>query len=247
MFVFLRPVALYTSFQGEALQEMLMRRYAMLVAVLPVLAWLGASALSQPLEKGGDKVLPKTPSQMEGPFYPDKLPIDTDNDLVIVNNSKTPAKGTITHLSGKVADASGKPVRDAVVEIWHVDSNGIYLHSGSHNRSSYDKNFQGFGRCITNLNGEYYFRTIKPVPYPGRTPHIHFIVKKDGKRLLTTQMYVKGEPLNKKDGILNAIRDPKVRDSIIIDFTPLKGSKNGELVARFDIVVGLTPAIIDDD
>src|SRR6516164_5459823 len=124
MFVFLRPVALYTSFQGEPLQEMLMRRYAMLVAVLPVLAWLGASALSQPLEKGGDKVLPKTPSQMEGPFYPDKLPIDTDNDLVIVNNSKTPAKGTVTHLSGKVLSADGKPVASALVEIWHVASRG---------------------------------------------------------------------------------------------------------------------------
>ena len=82
---------------------------------------------------------------MEGPFYPDKLPLDTDNDLVLVNNSKTPAKGIITHLSGKVLGANGKPVANAVVEIWQVDSNGIYFHSESHNRASYDQNFQGFG------------------------------------------------------------------------------------------------------
>src|SRR5262245_11272519 len=116
-----------------------MRRYRAIVAALSVLAWLTASALSQPLEKGGKQGLPKTPAQMEVPFYPDKLPTDTDNDLVIVHNSKTPAKGTITHLHGKVLDSSGKQVRDAVVEIWHVDSNGIYLHSGSHNRENYDK------------------------------------------------------------------------------------------------------------
>jgi protocatechuate 3,4-dioxygenase beta subunit/enterochelin esterase-like enzyme len=199
-------------------------------------------------DKGGDKKdLTKTPAQMEGPFYPDKLPADTDNDLVIVNDSKTMAKGTVTHLSGKVVGTNGKPVAGAVVEIWQVDSNGIYLHSGSDNRANYDKNFQGYGRCITNQQGEYYFRTIKPVPYPGRTPHIHFIVKKDGKRLLTTQMYVKGEPLNAKDGILNEIKDAKVRESIIVDFRPLEGSKTGELTAQFNLVVGLTPDVKDKD
>jgi len=184
---------------------------------------------------------------MEGPFYPDKLPPDTDNDLVLVGNSMTPAKGAITHLSGAILGVNGKPVTTALVEIWQVDHNGVYLHSKSDNRANYDKNFQGFGRCITNLKGEYYFRTIKPVPYPGRTPHIHFIVIKDGKRVLTTQMYVKGEPRNQKDSILNALRDPKVRESIIVDFAPLKSSKSGELIARFDISVGLTPVVIDDD
>jgi protocatechuate 3,4-dioxygenase beta subunit len=229
------------------LLEDVMRSLLRTGAVLAVLSGLSTSALSQQGEKETKKALPKTPAQMEGPFYPDKLPPDTDNDLVIVNNSKTPAKGTVTHLSGKVLSADGKPVASALVEIWHVDSNGIYLHSESHNRDKYDKNFQGFGRCVTNRNGEYYFRTIKPVPYPGRTPHIHFIVKKDGKRLLTTQMYVKGEPLNKKDFILNAIKDQKARDSLIVEFTPLKDSRSGEMEARFDLVVGLTPDVIDDD
>lgn len=221
-----------------------MKRFTTIAAVLAALVGLSGTALCQPAAKKG---LAQTPAQMEGPFYPDKLPPDTDNDLVIVNNSKTLAKGTLTHLFGKVHDANGKPVTGAVVEIWQVDGNGVYLHSQSSSRAKYDTNFQGFGRCVTNLQGEYYFRTVKPVPYPGRTPHIHFIVKKDDKRLLTTQMYVKGEPLNSKDFILNSIRDQKVRESIIVDFTPRKGSKSGELVARFDIIVGLTPQVIDDD
>jgi protocatechuate 3,4-dioxygenase beta subunit len=220
-----------------------MRRSMRTLTVVAVLAWLAGGVLGQQPDKGQ----PTTPPQMEGPFYPDKLPADTDNDLVIVNNSTTLAQGTITHLSGKVIATDGKPVAGAIVEIWQVDSNGIYLHSGSDNRAKYDKNFQGFGRCFTNLNGEYYFRTIKPVPYPGRTPHIHFIVKKNDKRLLTTQLYVKGEPLNAKDDILNAIKDQKVRDALIVEFAPLEGSKSGELVARFNIVVGLTPEIRDKD
>jgi protocatechuate 3,4-dioxygenase beta subunit len=220
-----------------------MKRLMMTTAILCILGLLAGRAPSQPGEKTADK----TPPQMEGPFYPDTFPPDTDNDLVIVNNSKTPAKGVITHLHGKVLGTNGKPVAGAVVEIWQVDGGGIYYHSKSHNRDQYDKNFQGFGRCTTNLAGEYYFRTVRPVPYPGRTPHIHFIVKKDGKRLLTTQLYVKGEPLNEKDGLLNAMKDQKARDALIVEFAPMPGSKTGEQVARFDLVVGLTPDVVDKD
>src|SRR5438270_431803 len=134
--------------------------------------------------------LVRTPPQTEGPFYPDKLPLDTDNDLIIVNENVTPAVGKITHLSGRILDARGNPVRNALVEIWQCDNNGSYLHSKSDNREKYDRNFQGFGRFMTGARGEYYFRTIKPVPYPGRTPHVHFKVKKNRRDLLTTQMYV---------------------------------------------------------
>jgi protocatechuate 3,4-dioxygenase, beta subunit len=185
--------------------------------------------------------LVRTPRQTEGPFYPDKLPLDTDNDLLLINDSITPAVGKVTHLSGRVLDAKGNPARNALVEIWQVDNNGAYLHSESGNRDKRDKNFQGFGRFLTGSKGEYYFRTVKPVPYPGRTPHIHFKVKRGGKELLTTQCYVKGEPGNKRDFILNAIRDAKARASVIVDFAPVKGSRVGELSASFDIVLGLTP------
>ena len=185
--------------------------------------------------------LVRTPRQTEGPFYPDKLPLDTDNDLLVINDSITPAVGKITHLSGKIVDARGTPIRNALVEIWQVDNNGAYLHSGTGNRARRDKNFQGFGRFLTGSSGEYYFRTIKPVPYPGRTPHIHFKIKRGGKELLTTQCYVKGEPGNARDGILRRIREAKAREAIIVDFAPVQGSRIGELAARFDVVLGLTP------
>lgn len=185
--------------------------------------------------------LVRTPRQTEGPFYPTKLPLDTDNDLLIINDKLTPAVGTITHLTGKVTDLKGHPVRNALVEIWQVDGNGVYLHPGSDSAGKRDANFQGFGRFLTASDGSYYFRTVKPVAYPGRTPHIHFKIKKGGKELLVTQCYIKGDPGNEKDGILRSIRDAKVRNSVLVDFAPLPGSKLGELTANFDIVLGMTP------
>ena len=185
--------------------------------------------------------LVRTPPQTEGPFYPNRLPLDTDNDLLIINDAITPAVGEVTHLSGRVLDTRGEPVRNALVEIWQVDNNGAYLHEGSANHDERDRNFQGFGRFLTGSNGEYYFRTIKPVPYPGRTPHIHFAIKTKGRDPFTTQCYVKGEPQNERDGILMRIRDPKARESIIVDFAPIKSSRIGELAARFDVVLGFTP------
>ncbi len=185
--------------------------------------------------------LTRTPKQTEGPFYPDKLPLDTDNDLLIVNDTITQAVGEVTHLAGRILDAKGNPVRNALVEIWQCDSNGSYLHTKSGNRDKYNAHFQGFGRFLTGSTGEYYFRTIKPVPYPGRTPHIHFKIKQRDKELLTTQCYIKGHEGNAKDGVLRGLKDEKGRDSLMVDFTPLKDSKIGELTAKFDLVLGLTP------
>jgi protocatechuate 3,4-dioxygenase, beta subunit len=186
------------------------------------------------------EALQLTPQQTEGPFYPDRLPLDTDNDLIIVNDAVTPAVGEITHLAGKLLDASGNPLRNALVEIWQVDGNGVYLHTRSAGEKR-DANFQGFGRFLTGSSGEYYFRTVKPVPYPGRTPHIHFKVKQRGQPEFTTQCYIKGHPQNNRDGIYRSIRDPKARESITVDFRPIKDSQAGELEARFDIVLGTTP------
>src|SRR5215813_8971523 len=138
---------------------------------------LGAAAFSVPGAFAAELV--RTPAQTEGPFYPDKLPLDTDNDLIVVNESLTPAVGEITHLSGRILDAKGDPIRNALVEIWQADGNGVYLHTKD-THAKRDSNFQGFGRFMTGSSGEYYFRTIKPVPYPGRTPHIHYKVKKNG-------------------------------------------------------------------
>jgi len=182
--------------------------------------------------------LTKTPAQTEGPFYPNKLPLDTDNDLLVINDGITPAVGQITHLTGKILDLKGNPVRNAVVEIWQCDANGVYLHtadSGS-KKDKQDKNFQGFGRFTTSSTGEYYFRTIKPVPYPGRTPHIHFKVKKGGKDLLTTQCYIKGHPGNSKDGIYRGLGT--AAPVVTIEFAKVQDSKIGELAATFDLVLG---------
>jgi protocatechuate 3,4-dioxygenase, beta subunit len=185
--------------------------------------------------------LTRTPKQTEGPFYPTKLPLDTDNDLLIINDGITRAVGEITHLTGKVLDAAGKPLANTVVEIWQCDANGAYLHPDTSNKNKADKNFQSFGRFTTNRAGEYYFRTIKPVPYPGRTPHIHFKIKRSGKEVLTTQLYVKGHPGNEKDGIWKNVADPKQQAAITVPFDPVKGSTLGELQAHFEIVLGATP------
>ena len=187
------------------------------------------------------ETLTQTARTGEGPFYPDKMPLDTDNDLLIINDAITPAVGAVTYLSGRILDVRGEPIRNAFVEIWQCDNNGAYLHTKTVNRDKRDANFQGFGRFMTGSTGEYLFRTIKPVPYPGRTPHIHFVVKVKGQEKFSTQCYVKGDPGNERDSILKNIRDPKVRESIIVDFAPIKQSRVGELAARFDIVLGFTP------
>ena len=182
------------------------------------------------------EALTLTPSQTEGPFYPDRLPLDTDNDLLVLNDSTTPSAGI-----GRILDARGEPIRNAVVEIWQADANGVYLHKGSDNAGKRDPHFQGFGRFLTGSSGEYQFRTIRPVPYPGRTPHIHYSVKIPGQAKFTTQCYVRGEAGNEKDGVLKGIQDAKARASLIVPFAPLPGSKAGELLARFDVVLGFTP------
>lgn len=183
----------------------------------------------------------RTPAQTEGPFYPDKLPLDTDNDLIIVNDSLSPADGKVTWLTGRVLDSRGDPIRNALVEIWQVDNNGVYIHSKDTRRPLRDTHFQGYGRFLTGSTGDYGFRTIRPVPYPGRAPHIHYKIRRNGKELLTTQCYIKGFADNEKDGIYHGLGEQKNKDAVTVDFAPLKGSRTGELEAKFDVVLGVTP------
>jgi len=189
------------------------------------------------------EALVRTPHGTEGPFYPDKLPLDTDNDLLVINDSIHPGIGQVAWVSGRILDGRGDPVRNALVEIWQCDGKGVYYHSGSgKDLERRDTNFQCFGRFLTGSTGEYVFRTIKPVPYPGRTPHIHYKVKRQGKELLTTQCYIKGHPQNEGDALWKRIRDPKQRDNVTVAFNPIPNSKTNELAATFDIVLGWTPA-----
>lgn len=197
---------------------------------------LGAAAIVTP--GAFAEQLVRTPWQTEGPFYPDRLPLDVDNDLLIINDAMTPAVGEITHLTGRVTDVNGNPVKNAIVEIWQVDSNGVYLHTEARGRNRRDGNFQGFGRFETGALGEYRFRTIKPVRYSGaRAAHIHFAINRNGRRVLTTQMYVKGNPDNERDSIFRRSGRAS-HDLLAVPFKPLPGSEIGELTANFNIVVG---------
>ncbi len=184
--------------------------------------------------------LTPTARMTEGPFYPDKLPLDTDNDLLIVNDAITPAVGEITHLGGRVLCPAGKPIRNAFVEIWQVDNNGSYLHSGSANRQALDQNFQGYGRFLTDVQGNYYFRTIKPVSYPGRAPHIHIAVSRNGRRIFTSQILIQGHPQNNRDFLFRNIPTAEARATVLAEFKPIADSKIGELAANFDVILGQT-------
>jgi protocatechuate 3,4-dioxygenase beta subunit len=175
-----------------------------------------------------------TPPQTSGPFYPRELPLDDDNDLVRIGKSTDLAEGEITHLSGEVVDPSGRPVAGARVEIWQCDANGRYHHPRDRREVPRDPNFQGFGHFQCGDDGRYRFRTIRPVPYPGRTPHIHFTVRGPGFEPLVTQMYVAGEPLNGRDFVLNRIEDEALRESVIV---ALKPAESGSWRGHFRIVL----------
>lgn len=186
----------------------------------------------------------RTPSLTEGPYYPDRMPLDQDNDLVLIKDGTTPAVGSITHLTGRILSKSGSPIRGATIEIWQCDANAVYLNSkdSSSKKDQQDRFFQGFGKFETGSTGEYRFRTIKPVPYPGRpAPHIHFKVKMGERELLTSQLMIRGHEGNSRDGIFDSAGDFIDRELIQGDFVPVKNSPMGEFTCNFDIILGVTP------
>ena len=178
-----------------------------------------------------------TPRQTAGPFYPRTLPLDSDNDLARVTGHAQDAAGTITHISGRILDLDGEPVADAKVEIWQCDSHGRYHHVYDHNRAPLDPDFQGYGVAVSARDGGYRFRTIRPVPYPGRTPHIHFTIAAPRGRRLVTQMYVAGEPLNEHDPVLAQIRGAAARAAVTVRLEPAPEIEPAALAGTFDIVM----------
>src|SRR5829696_7262401 len=178
-----------------------------------------------------------TPRTTAGPFYPVKFPPDVDSDLVVLRGSGVRAEGTVTHVTGRVLGLDGKAIPNATVEIWQCDSRGRYLHPADTGGRLRDTAFQGYGRTVSDAYGAYHFRTIKPVPYPGRTPHIHFAVEAPGRGELVTQMYVAGEPGNERDGLYRAIRDPRQRAVVTVRLEPANGIEDGALGGAFDLVL----------
>ncbi len=185
--------------------------------------WTGARAQAPAARR-------PTPSQTEGPYYPVALPKDSDYDL-LKNGTASYGKGEPAWVSGTVIDVAGKPVAGAQVEIWQCDTAGRYDHPAD--GSKMDPAFQGFGKIVVGADGSYKFRTIKPVPYTGRTPHIHVKVKLGNKELLTSQIYVSGEPGNERDSLWRNLRDDTARKALTVPF--VAGSDG--LQANFEIVV----------
>lgn len=197
---------------------------------------IGSAVLATGFQAAAD-VAPLTPRQPLGPFFPDHLPLDSDNDLLFIAGQPGRAIGQPTDIFGQVRTSDGTALKNAVIEIWQCDSFGRYIHSRDVGRGRRDKNFQGYGRAIADSDGRYRFRTIKPVAYPGRTPHIHFLVRMDNVDRLVTQMYIEGESLNRRDGLLNRISDPLLRRSLIVPLTPSPELGENALSGRFDMIV----------
>jgi len=216
------------------MSSVILRRREMLVG-----ATAAMFAPSLPKLAAASSHLIVTPGQTEGPFYPVSFPADTDNDLVRVTGQQAQAMGQVTHLAGRILDKRGEPVLGARVEIWQCDARGIYHHPQQPGLQRRDTAFQGYGRTDVAADGRYSFRTIRPVAYPGRTPHIHFKVHAPGTGRLTTQMYVAGERQNATDGVLNRIRNTRAREGLIVRLEAAGDVEAGALKGNFDIVLDL--------
>src|SRR4051794_8727890 len=196
-----------------------------------------ATALLLPPGLRAQQPLVPTPRQTAGPFYPVRFPEDVDNDLVVVRGAQTRAVGVVIHVMGRVIGTDGSAISEATVEIWQCDAHGRYLHPADTGDQPRDNAFQGYGRVRSGPDGAYRFRTIRPVAYPGRTPHIHFAVSAPGRRRLITQMYVAGEALNQSDGLYASIRDRRQREAVTIALVPAEGIEVGALAGEFTIVL----------
>lgn len=174
-----------------------------------------------------------TPSQPEGPFYPKTFPADRDADLTQVEGRSARAKGTVLYLSGRALARDGRALAKATVELWQCDVYGRYHHAGDDGVPR-DDNFQGYGVAITDAEGRYAFKTIRPVPYGGRPPHLHVRLRPAGGAL-TTQIYIAGDAVG-GDPVLAGSRRG-VLERLTMPLSPASGREPGALAGTFDIVM----------
>jgi protocatechuate 3,4-dioxygenase, beta subunit len=201
--------------------SLLNRRKIVAFVAMPAV-WTGVRAQPAPTRR-------PTPGQTEGPFYPVSIPKDSDFDL-LRNGTQSYSRGQPAWVEGSVTDVQGKPVAGAQVEIWQCDEAGHYHHPGDGGKA--DPAFQGFGRVTVGADGRYRFRTIRPAAYSGRAPHIHVKVKSGARELLTTQLYVAGDPHNERDFLWRNLGE-EGRRAVTVPFV----QDSDGLRASFPIVV----------
>ena len=178
--------------------------------------------------------LQSTPADAEGPFYPRRFPADVDRDLTRVEGRAGSAQGTVLYLSGRVLDVDGRPLAGTRVELWQCDALGRYHHVDG-DPGTRDPNFQGYGVAITDADGRYEFKTIRPVPYGGRPPHLHFKLVHAAAQPLTTQLYPRGESAERSAGFGLSGRDARSRLEFVS--APATGRESGALAATYDFVL----------
>jgi protocatechuate 3,4-dioxygenase beta subunit len=178
-----------------------------------------------------------TPANALGPFYPSTKPTDSDADLTQVAGQAGRAQGTILYVTGRVLDTNGKRVGGAVLELWQANAFGRYVHPADSDASgTLDPNFQGYATLRAASDGTFRLKTIKPSPYAGRTPHIHFIVA-GGNARLTTQMFFEGEPHNERDGLYRYLSADDRRASTGRYVDRARAAEDGSLAVVWDIVL----------
>lgn len=187
--------------------------------------------------RAADSALRPTPSVALGPFYPPQKPVDSDADLTQVEGRAGRAKGTILYVTGRVLDTRGRPVGAAELELWQANAFGRYIHPADSEASGpLDPDFQGYGRLRADGDGRFRIKTIKPPPYSGRTPHIHFIVAAANTRL-TTQMFFEGEAMNERDGLYRYLSRDDRRASTGRFVDRANGMDTGAVAVAWDIVL----------
>ena len=196
-------------------------------AVACALAWAAAPVYAQ-------KSLRPTPAQTEGPFYPRSLPADRDNDLTQVAGRRDSAQGIRLYFSGRVLARDGRPHANATVELWQCDVFGRYHHAGDEG-SPRDDGFQGYGVATTDGDGRYAFKTIRPVAYSGRVPHLHLKVRAADGAALITQVYIAGDRTD-GDPVL-AWSSKGTREQLTMALAAAPGHEAGALAGVFDVVL----------